>query len=260
MLFQSVGDGRANGIFGHIAARPVIVCQRIAWQRPTQLLHSVCRLPGPHDDLTDTAHRLRIGRHDRECANIMQHIFSGDRASPYAAFGKGKIIGDLGIQMVRHHNHVQMLIHRIAGKRTGRVGRGRQHIGFPGNPDNIGRVPAAGAFGVERMERAAGNGLEHVLDKPSLVKGIGVDRNLDTGCVCDLKRSVNNRRRSAPVFMDFEASHARTQLLPQGLMRHRIAAPQKKDIHGPRLKPFEHALHPPGTRRGQRRFGSFGRP
>jgi hypothetical protein len=51
--------------------------------------------------------------------------------------------------MVAHHQHVEMLVDGVAGERTGRVGRGRQHVLEARDLDDIRRMAAARALGVE---------------------------------------------------------------------------------------------------------------
>ena len=45
----------------------------------------------------------------------------------------------------------RVLVDRVARERHGRVGRGRQHVGHAGGPDDVRRVAAAGAFRMEGM-------------------------------------------------------------------------------------------------------------
>ncbi len=65
-------------------------------------------LPGARDNLADTSHSLRVARHHAENPEIMQNIFGGDGFGPDAALGKGHVFGDLRIQVVADHEHIQV--------------------------------------------------------------------------------------------------------------------------------------------------------
>ena len=93
-----------------------------AWPPPALLLHLVGSLPGADHDLADPAHRLAVRRHHREGTEIVENVFGRDRLAPDAAFGEGHVLGDAGIEMMADHQHVEMLIDRIARERPGRIG------------------------------------------------------------------------------------------------------------------------------------------
>jgi hypothetical protein len=48
-----------------------------------------------------------------------------------ARFGKRHVLGDRGIQVMAHHQHVQVLVQRVDRVGPRRIGRGRQHIDSP---------------------------------------------------------------------------------------------------------------------------------
>jgi hypothetical protein len=79
---------------------------------------------------------------------------------------KGQILGDRRIEMVAHHQHVEMLVDGVAGERPGRIGRRRQHVLQARDLDDVGRVAAAGAFGVEGVDGAALEGFTVSSTKP----------------------------------------------------------------------------------------------
>ena len=56
----------------------------------------------------------------------------------------------------------------FTGERPRRIGRGRQHVLQPRHLDDVGRVAAAGAFGVEGVDGAALEGLDGVLHEARL--------------------------------------------------------------------------------------------
>ncbi len=65
-----------------------------------------------------------------------------------------------------YHQHVEMLVDGVAGEWPGRIGGGGQHVLQARHLDDVGRVAAAGAFGVEGVNGAALEGLDGVLDEP----------------------------------------------------------------------------------------------
>ena len=163
-------DRRVDGVFGDVAldAEIVVVLALVLGQRAALLLHLVGGLPGADDDFAEPAHRLRVRRHHRERAEIVQDVFRRDGLLADAAFGEREIFRDRGIEMVAHHQHVQMLVDGVAGERPRRVGRGRQHVLQPGDLDDIRRVAAAGAFGVEGVDGAALERLHGILDEAGI--------------------------------------------------------------------------------------------
>ena len=68
-----------------------------------------------------------------------------------------------------------MRVHRVG---PGRIGGGRQDVGKPRHLDDVRRMAAARAFGVEGMDGAALEGGDRVLDEAGFVERIGVDHHL----------------------------------------------------------------------------------
>ena len=163
---DAVRDRGVDGVFGDVALdAKIVVVALVLRQRAALLLHLVGGLPGADDDFAEPAHGLRIRGHHRQRAEVVQDILRRDGFFADAAFGEGEILGDRGIEMVAHHQHVQMLVDGVAGERPRRIGRGRQHVLQPGNLDDVRRVAAAGAFGVEGVDGAALERLHGVLDE-----------------------------------------------------------------------------------------------
>ncbi len=88
----------------------------------------------------------------------MQDVFGGDGFAADAAFGKGDVLGDRGVEVVADHEHVEMLFQRVHGVGHRGVGAGGDHVGVGGDLDDIGGVAAACAFGVEGVDGAAFDG------------------------------------------------------------------------------------------------------
>ena len=166
VLRHAVRDGRVDRVLRDVAlGAGIVVVAGIADEPAALPLHLVGGLPGADDDLADAAHGLAVRRHHRERAEIVENILRRDGLLADAAFRKGEVLGDQRIEMMAHHQHVEMLVDGVEGKRPGRIGRGRQHIGKPRHLHDVGRVSAAGAFGVECVDGAALEGADGVLDK-----------------------------------------------------------------------------------------------
>jgi hypothetical protein len=126
------------------------VLLRVALQRAALRLHLVRGLPGADDHLADAPHRLRIRRHHRDRAEVVQDVLGGDRLLADPRLGERDVLGDRGIEVVAHHQHVEVLGDRVHRVRPRRIRRRRQHVRFAADLDDVGRVAAARALGVQR--------------------------------------------------------------------------------------------------------------
>lgn len=57
-----------------------------------------------------------------ECPQVMQNVFSGNGFLADPAFCKSNILGNIAVQMMTNHQHVQMLIDGIDRIRAGWIG------------------------------------------------------------------------------------------------------------------------------------------
>ena len=75
------------------------------------------------------------------------------------------------VEVMADHEHVEMLLHRVdrEGPVSGSWEDGKTWF-LAADPDDVRRVPAARAFGVEGMDRAALHGLDGVLDESAFVE------------------------------------------------------------------------------------------
>ena len=92
--------------------------------------------------------------------------------------------------MLAHHQHVETLVDGVARIGPRWIGRRRQHVLQPGDFDDVGRMSAAGAFGVEGVKGAALEGLDRVLDETLFVERVGVDHHLN------VESSATDRQQS----------------------------------------------------------------
>ena len=146
----------------------------------------------------------------------------------------------LGVEVVAHHQHVEVLVDRVDGVGHRRVGRrlGRK-LASPTHAQDVGRVAAAGALGVEGAQRAALGRGDGVLDEAALVERVAVDRR--PACrwhSATVEAAVDRRRRGAPVFVQLQADRAGLDLLAQRLGTAGVAlAEESRGSSGSRRRP-----------------------
>ena len=203
-------DRGVDGVFGDVAldAEIVVVLAFVLRQRAALLLHLVGGLPGANDHFAEPAHGLRIRRHHRERAEIVQDVFGRNGLFTDPAFGKGEIFRDRRVEMVTHHQHVEMFVDGVAGERPRRIGRGRQHVLQARNFNDVRRMTAAGAFGMEGVNGTALERLHGIFDETGFVQRIRMQHHLDVVIVgnapdncrwppasCPNPRAASARRR-----------------------------------------------------------------
>ena len=225
LMADAVGDGRVDGVLGHIAfgAKVVVALQVFHGLGPTGLrlqpaallFHLVGRLPGAQNHLAHAAHGLAVAAHHRYRTQVVQHVFGGNGLFANAAFGKGQVFGNAGVEVVADHEHVHMLIERVHGVGHCRVGGAGQKVGFAHHAQNVRGVTATGAFGVKGAQAPAFGRCNGVFYKAALVQGVRVQGDLNLGFVGNVQAVADGRRCRTPVFVEFEADDARVDLLMQ---------------------------------------------
>ena len=174
-----MGQGRVDRDLGDVALQAmVVVAAGVLRQRTPLHFHLVGGLEGAGDHLTHAAHGLGVAGDDREGAEVVKDVFGGDRFAADPRLGEGHILGNLGIEVVAHHQHVEVLLERVAGVGPGGVGAAGQHICFAADFDDVWRMAATGPFGVEGVDRAAFDRRDRVLHKASFIERVGVDAHL----------------------------------------------------------------------------------
>src|SRR3546814_2117989 len=93
--------------------------------------------------------------------------------------------------MMADHQHVEMFVDRVDRERTGGVGRRGDDVGEARQLDDVRRMPAARAFGVEGVDGAALEGGDSILDEAALVQRVGMDHHLDVHPVGDRQAAVD---------------------------------------------------------------------
>ena len=243
-------DGRVDRVLGDVAlGAEVVAARRVGRQRPPLHLHLVRRLPGAHDHFTHAAHGLRVGRHHGNGADVVQNVFRGDGFAADARLGKRHVFGNRRVQVVAHHQHVQVLVERVDGKRARRIGRRGQHVRLPHGGDDVGRMAAARSFRVKRVDGAVLEGGQRMLEKAPFVEGVAVQRHLDIHAVGHGQAVVDGGRRAAPVLVQFQADGARAHLLFQRQRQADVTFPHEAQVHREGVGGRQHGVQMPWPRR-----------
>ena len=157
LAVDAVGDGRVDRVLGDVALQAcVVVAPAVPAQGAPLHLHLVGRLEGADDHLPDPAHRLGVAGDDAEMAPRSWRMSSAAIVSRRMRIRRRpRPPGCCGIEVVAHHQHVEVLLQRV--ERVGPRGlvRAGQHVGFAADADDVRRVAAAGPLGVEGVDRAA---------------------------------------------------------------------------------------------------------
>ena len=166
---------------------------------------------------------------------VVQHVFGGNGLAANAALGKRHVLGNVLVEVMAHHQHVQMLVERVHRKRTRRVRGAREHVRFAADPDDVGRVPAAGALGVIRVDRSSLERGDRIIHVAGFVQRVGVDRHLHVETVGLRQAAVDRGRRRAPILVQLQPDRSRANLLFQALRHRGIALAEKPEVHGQRI-------------------------
>ena len=157
-------------------------------------------LPGAENHFSDAAHGLRIGGGEREGAEIVQHVFRSDGFPANARLGKGHVLGNVRVQMVADHQHIEMFIDGVESVGQRWVGGRRQNVRVGAGGDDVRRMAAAGPFGMEGVDGAPGDGSQRVFDKTGrrhlLAQGIRL-RNVSLAQQADIDRQAVGRLQHA---------------------------------------------------------------
>ena len=259
-MADALGDRRIDRVFGDVALdSKIVMTRRVGAQSPALLLHLVRRLPGADDHLADPTHGLAVGGHHRECADVVQDILGRNGFAANARLGKRHILGNGRVEVMAHHQHVEMLVDRVDGEGHRRIRRRWEHIRLAAGLDDVGRMSATGTLGVKRADGAPANRLQRGFDKPSLVDRVRMDRDLHIVLVRDRKTVVDCGGCGAPVFVQFQAIGTRLDLLHERARCGAITLALKTQVHRKRIGGFEHPVDVPRPRRAGGGEGAGGR-
>ena len=246
MAADAVGDGGVDGVFGDVAFdAEIVVVAALFGQLAALLFHFVGGLPGADDHFGHAPHGLRVGTHYGKHAHVVQNVFGGDGFGADARIGEGHVFGHAFVEVVAHHQHVEVFGDGVDGKRAGGVGGGGQHVGIHGGLDDVGCVAAARAFGVEGVDDAAVNRLHGVFEKTAFVEGVGVDGDLDVHFVGHGQGGIDHGGGGAPVFVDFQTQGSGADLFAQRFGVGAVALAEKAEVHRKGFGGLQHAAHIP---------------
>ena len=126
------------------------------------------------------------------------------------------------VEVMAHHQHVEMLVERVHREGPRRIGRGRQHVRQARDLDDVGRMAAAGALGVEGVDGAALERGDGVLDEARLRSACrcGSSPARRSPSATPRQQSIA-RRRGAPVLVQLQRAGAGLDHLLQRLRRAR---------------------------------------
>lgn len=239
---HALGAGRVDRVLADVPldAEVVGAGALVLGQGPALDLVLVGRVPGAQDDLAAAAHGLGVAGHHADGAEVVQDVLGGDGLGADARLGEGHVLGDVARQVVADHEHVEVLVERVARVRPRRVRAARQHVLVLHHRDDVGRVPAARALGVVRVDRAARERRDGRLDVPGLVERVRVDEALHVELVAHPQARVDGRRRRAPVLVQLEPALPRQDLLPERPRRAVVALARDADVHRQLVAGLQH--------------------
>ena len=144
---------------------------------------------------------------------------------------------------------------------NGRVGLVEDGSTFfkPGDLDDIRRMAAAGAFGVEGVDGAALEGLDRVLDEAGFVQRVRMQHHLDVVIVGNAEAIVDRGRRGAPVLVQLQRAGAGLDHLDQRGRARGVALAGNAEIDRERVERLDHPPHVPGAGRAGGRKGAVRR-
>ena len=132
----------------------------------------------------------------------MQHVLCRDSFLTDTGISKSHVLRKIRVQVVAHHNHVEVLVHGVNGVRQRGVSGRRQHIRQTRNLQNIGGVATASALSVEGVNDPVLECRNGVVSKPALIQSVRVDCHLDIHLIGYVQGLVNNICSCAPVLVN----------------------------------------------------------
>ena len=254
---DAVGDGRVDRVFRHVTPdAQVVVVALFARQAAALLPHLVRRLPGAGHDFSHAPHRLAVARDHADCAEIVQDVLGGDGFVADPAFRECNVLGNVPIQMVANHQHVEMFVERVDGERPRRIRGARKDVCLTAHPNNVGSMASPGTLRVIRVDCPAFERCDRIVDESRLVERVGVNRDLHVVLVRHGQATIDGGRRRAPVFVELQADGACADLLVKPLGPRTVPLAEEPEIHRQRIGRLQHPLEIPRSRRARSGFGA----
>ena len=186
-MTNTLRQRRINRILADIPLNPMVICGGILVLRQLATLQLILmrRVPRTHNHLTAAAHGLGIRGHHTDSTGVVEHVFGGDGLRADTAVSEGDIFRDVLGQVVAGHDHVEVLVDRVAGVWLCWVGAAGEDVDVFDEGDHIGGVATTGAFDVVCVDGAALEGCCGALDETRFVQGVTVDLALDIVVLAD---------------------------------------------------------------------------
>mmetsp|Transcript_62801 Transcript_62801/g.184144 ORF Transcript_62801/g.184144 Transcript_62801/m.184144 type:complete len:321 (+) Transcript_62801:53-1015(+) len=164
---HAVRERAVDRVLGDVPldARVVVALPGVLGQGAALELHLGRRLPRARDDLANAAHGLRVRGDDGDGAHVVQDVLRRDRLAANARLRKGHVLRDVLVQVVAHHEHVQVLVDGVDREGPRGVRGRRDDVGEAADLDDVRGVAAAGALGVVGVDRAALHRRDGVVDE-----------------------------------------------------------------------------------------------
>ena len=106
----------------------VVVSVVVLRERSPLHFHLVSGLPRARNHLAHPAHGLGVGEEIILESARSWRMSSAAIVSRRIRDPRTHVFGDFGIEMVAHHQHIEVLVERVHRIRPRRIGRRRQHI------------------------------------------------------------------------------------------------------------------------------------
>lgn len=193
---HALRDGRVDGILADVAfdAEVVRAGALVLLEGPTLCLVLVRGVPGAQDHLAAAAHGLRIRGHHADGAEVVQDVLGGDGLGADPGLGEGDILGDVLGQMMTDHQHVQVFVQGVHGKRTRWVCATGQHVGVLHDGDDIGCVATAGPLRVVGVDGAVLERFDGLLHEAGFIQCVRMDHALNVEFVAHVQAGVDRSR------------------------------------------------------------------
>ena len=141
--------------------------------------------------------------------------------------------GILGLRVVAHHQHIQVLVQGVAGVGTGGVGGGRQHVALATHFNNVRGMATPGPFSVVSVNHPVLEGGDGVFHKTGFVERVGVDGHLHVILIGHRQAGIDGGGGWCPNLRGASAPWLRPESAPLGpLAGHCLPLPLKPKFMG----------------------------
>jgi hypothetical protein len=146
----------------------------------------------------------------------------------------------------------------LVNGRVGLVDDGKT-FGSPANLDDIGRMAAAGAFGVKGVDGPALERADRRLDEAAFIQRVRVERYLDIETIGDRETAIDRGGRRAPILMQFQTAGAGLDHFNKRGGFAGVAFAEESEIDRQAFRRLQHLHHVPRSRRAGGGLGTLRR-